>query len=603
MTGSLSPATHFVLPPVKAGVYFRTMRNIKEKISKLTSQVANLDPMDFSVEKPRSDYGDYAVNAAFVLAKRSQKSPNEIAGDIVEKLNTNKPEEFEKIEAVGGYVNFFLSKKYLKDELNEILKKGEKYGSGKPSEKIDKKPIIVEYFQNNVAKPPHIGHLRSAVLGDSLLRVFKFLGYKTISDTHIGDWGTQFGILIYAYKEFIKNGGKKSDIEKDPINELNKLYVDISNKIEKNPELKESGKIEFKKLEDGDGENRKLWQWFVDESKNDFENYRKQLDLLPFDHNFGESFYEDKMESVFGDLKKSGLVIESDGAQIINLEEDGLGIAILKKSDGASTYLLRDLATFVYRVNEFNFYKNLYVVDVRQSHHFEQLFNIAVKMDWDKNPDKTPRNISRHVVFGFMSFEGNAISTRKGNAATLQDVLDEAQKRALEIIKEKNPGLEDKEKAARLIGLAALKYFDLSHNRKTEFNFDWEKALSFEGDTGPYLQYAHTRIHGILRKTNKEIVDKIVYGGEINKHESNLMRKLVQFPDVVEEIIYDYTPNILCHYLFELSQTFNSFYEAARVLQETDKNRRSFRLAIITATAQIIKNGLYLLGIEAPTQM
>ncbi|HYV33408.1 MAG TPA: arginine--tRNA ligase, partial [Candidatus Limnocylindria bacterium] len=430
----------------------------------------------------------------------------------------------------------------------------------------------------------------------------KSQGYKAVSDTHIGDWGTQFGVLLYAYKTL----GDKKVIEKDPINELNKLYVEMSAKIEADESLKEKGKEEFAKLEKGDTENRELWQWFVRVSLEDFEKYRDLLDVLPFDHNLGESFYEDKMPAIIAELKSAGLLVDSEGAQIVNLEDAKKGIAVLVKSDGATTYLLRDLATVKYRVEQMRLYQALYVVDNRQSHHFEQVFEISKRAGWLKDE----ATICKHIDFGFMTLPEGAISTRKGTTISLQNLLDEAGKRALAIINEKNPELENKEAVAKLVGLAAIKYFDLSHNRKSEIMFTWDKALSFEGNTGPYLQYTHARIQGILRKagavvspfmgSQSKTADK---SANYKAQELSVMRKLVQFPEVVEQVAKDYLPNALCNYLFELSQTFNSFYQEVPVTQETDDSLRSFRLKLITATAQAIRNGLYLLGIEAPEEM
>jgi arginyl-tRNA synthetase len=574
---------------------------------KLTSQ---LDVLDITVP-PNPEFGDYSTNAALMLAKKlsagggsasggkGKISPKEAADKIIEEINKIDLEgKLDGITERGGFINFKLSQKFLLDNLAEIIGQADSYGSSSTG---GDKTVIVEYFQNNVAKPPHVGHLRSAVIGDSILRIFRFLGYHAISDTHIGDWGTQFGVLLLAYKTM----GKKSAVEKDPINELNKLYVEMNGRIEKDPFLHEQAKAEFAKFEKGDVENRKLWQWFVMESVADFERYRELLGLLRFDHNLGESFYEDKMPAVLEELRTKGLLAESQGAQIVNLEDKNLGVAVLIKSDGATTYLLRDLATIKFRIGQLHFYKALYVVDNRQSHHFEQLFEIAFRAGWLLGDSP----ICRHVDFGFMSLPEGAISTRKGNTISLQNLVDEAQKRAEKIIEEKNPGLENKKAVAKEVALAAIKYFDLSHNRKTEIVFTWDKALSFEGNTGPYLQYTHARIHGILRKLGSGVVAQFIGPSEPDKsgnysgQELSVLRKLIQFPEVLTQAASDYLPNLLCNYLFELSQSFNSFYQEVPVLQEKDDQLRTFRLNLITATAQVLKNGLYLLGIEAPEEM
>jgi len=575
---------------------------------KLTPHLGILD----ITAPPDPAFGDYSSNAGLILAKKLKTKPKEVAGKIIEEIK--KADSEGKLEAVteqGGFINFKLSQKFLLENLGEINEQRDLYGCSVAGEG---KTIVLDYFQNNVAKLPHVGHLRSAVNGDCLLRVLKSQGYKTISDTHIGDWGVQFGILLYAFKTL------KPDmdvLDKDPINGLSKLYVEMSAKIEAEPELRDLAKKEFKKLEDGDEQNRKLWQWFVDESLKDFEKYRQLLDVLPFDYNLGESFYEKHMPEVLAEFQEKKLISTGETGELyVDLEKFGLGRCILVKSDGATTYHLRDFATYIYRKQKFNFYKNLYVVDNRQSHHFKQLFKALELAGYPAEYD------SFHVEFGFMSLPEGAISTRKGNTISLKNLFEEAQKRAEKIIEEKNPDLENKSSVAKEVALAAIKYFDLSHNRKTEIVFTWDKALSFEGNTGPYLQYTHARIHGILRKdsiggrhpersegsqTKNEILRSDALpqndAGVLSPLELSVLRKLVQFPEAVAQVAGDYLPNLLCNYLFELSQSFNSFYQEVPVLAEKDDQLRSFRLQLITATAQVLKNGLYLLGIEAPEEM
>lgn len=553
---------------------------------------------DISITAPDPQFGDYSTNLALVAAKRLKASPKEVAEKLIAGIRAHDTKGlFSEVYEARGFINLRLSEKALLSNLARILELGDLYGCSMAGEG---KKVVVEYFQNNVAKPPHVGHLRSAVIGDCILRVLKSQGYKTVSDTHIGDWGVQFGILIYAYKEFIKAGGKKEDIEKDPIAELNKLYVDMSAKIDADPSLREKGKEEFVRLEQGETQNRELWQWFVRESLEDFERYRSWLGVLPFDHNLGESFYEDKMPAVLEGLKAKGLItVGETGEQYVDLESRGLGRAILVKSDGGTTYLLRDLATYVFRKGEFDFWKNIYIVDNRQSHHFKQLFGVLELFGHSATAD------SLHVDFGFMSLPEGAISTRKGTTVNLKAWIQEAEKKALQIIEEKNPGLANKQAVASLVALAAIKYFDLSHNRKTEITFTWEHALSFEGNTGPYMQYTHARIHGILRKSADDISRALpeLQDGQLHAAELAVMRKLQQFPEVLEQVARDFLPNLLCGYLFELSQVFNAFYESVDVLKEANPELRLLRLKLITATAQVIRNGLYLLGIQSPEEM
>lgn len=546
----------------------------------------------FTVEQPpKPEMGDYATNVAMVLAKQLKQSPATVAATIKSRIkNQESSVGIAKIEVLGGFINFTLSEEYLKENLDKVIQQAEKYGSANQG---SGKKVIVEYFQNNVAKPPHVGHLRSAVIGDSLKRLFNFLGYEAVSDTHVGDWGVQFGIVLYAFKTF----GDRAVVEKDPIQELNKLYVAMSGKIDENPELRDLCKQEFVKLEQGDVENRQLWEWFVEVSMQDFERYRNLLGLLPFEYNLGESFYEDKMQIVLQELKDKGLVQTGETGELyVDLEAEGIGRCILVKSDGGTTYHLRDFATYKYRKDVIRYWKNIYVVDVRQSHHFVQLFKILEKAGYPAGED------SVHIDFGFMGLPEGAISTRKGNVISLEALIGEAENRAIQIIEEKNPALKDKRVAAGKVALAAIKYFDLVHNRQSNITFTWDKALSFEGNTGPYLQYTFARIHGIGRKSESR-------GGEIksnhtlNEHESAVLRKLILFPEVLEQASQEYLPNLICNYLFELAQIFNRFYEVVPVNQESDDTAYYYRVRLCSATAQVIKNGLYLLGIESPEEM
>lgn len=557
----------------------------------------------FDVSYPKPGFGDYASNAAMVLFKKFNTAPSENPVEFAKALASqlqalDSQSSFSKIEAVGGFINFTLSEKFLIKKLENVLAEAENFGK---SEAGAGRTMIVEYFQNNIAKPPHVGHLRSAVIGDSLVRILQFAGYKTITDTHIGDWGVQFGILLFAYKDFIKAGGSTEQIEKDPVIELNKLYVDMSAQIDAKPELRDLGKAEFQKLESGDAENKELWQWFVKVSLDDFEHYRKLLGIIAFDHNLGESFYEDKMAAVMDLLESKGLVtVGETGEKYVDLEEQGLGRCILIKSDSATTYHLRDFATYIYRKQEFDFYRNLYIVDVRQSHHFRQLFKVLEMAGFPTETD------SAHLDFGFMSLPEGAISTRKGTTISLENLISEAEKRALEIIEEKNPSLVSKEIVAKQVALAAIKYFDLSHNRSTEIVFTWEKALSFEGNTGPYIQYTHARIHGIFRKMGQGFSEEIPMPeitSELVDEEIQVLRKIQQFTEIIESASEQYLPNIICTYLFELAQVFNSFYQEIPILKEEDEQKKNMRLNLIKSTAQVLKNGLTLLGIEAPEEM
>lgn len=566
---------------------------LRFKIKSLLIKVyPELKDQRFSIDTPTNlEFGDYSTNAAFVLAKVKGQNPVQLATEMVKKLNQQEEiKDLFDLEPVQGYINFTLKPAYHIQTIKRILSEKDNFGKIISDEP---KRIIVEYFQNNVAKPSHIGHLRSAVIGDSLVRIFKYLGYQTITDTHVGDWGTQFGILLYAFKA----NGDRAVIERNPIDELYKLYVEMSAQIKENPTLRDKGKAEFKKLEDGDRENRELWEWFVAESYKDFNRSQELLQLLPFDYNLGESFYEDKMPQVIKEFEEKKLITVGEGGEkYIDLEKYQLGRCILIKSDGATTYHLRDFATYIYRKKQFNFYKNLYLVDDRQSHHFRQLFKGLELAGYPAGQD------SLLVEFGYMSLPEGPISSRSGDIIYLQALVDEAIKRALKIIEVKNSELLNKEVVARQVALAAIKYFDLSHNRKTEIKFEWDKAISFEGNTGPYLQYTHARICGLIRKANLK-QDPQISEAPISDNERLMLQRINQFSDTLDLVGENLSPNNLCNYLFELAQTFNSFYQSVPVLSEPDENKREFRLALCLATAQIIKNGLYLLGIEAPTEM
>ena len=488
--------------------------------------------------------------------------------------------------AAPGFLNFTLPEDTLHKNLREIIQQGEVYGA-LPSKRQEK--VLVEYFQPNIAKPLHVGHMRSAIIGDCLYRTEKLFSETVESDTHMGDWGTQLGLLLYAYRQW----GDDAVIEKDPINELNKLYVRINEEIEAKPELREAGKAEFVKLEQGDKENRELWQKFVDWSMERFLRINDLLDISKFDHHWPESFYEDKMPAVLDRLKKEKLLVESEGAQIVDLDSYKLGTAVIVKSDRGTTYLLRDLATYLYRKHEQGFARQVYVVDNRQSHHFKQLFKILELLgEWKAGE-------GAHVEFGFMSLPEGAMSTRKGNVIELDEVVTKAVEKAKTIIAEKNPDLRDSDKVARDVAIGALKYFDLSHNRKSDIVFTWDKALSFEGNTGPYLQYTHARLKSILRKAGKSSGSNPGYKFD-HQIERQILGMLTQYAWKVEA---SGMPNILTDYLYDLATKANQYYQEVRVVQEADEKLRAPRLALLLAVSQVLKNGLYLLGIAAPEEM
>jgi arginyl-tRNA synthetase len=578
---------------------------LKEALEQISPAEAGgiFDSGVIDVAYPKQGFGDYATNAAMVLFKKFNEAPADnpaaFAKLLAEKLSSlDHKQTFSKIEATGGFINFWLSEQYLVHNLETILGAGAQFGK---SDSGAGQKVLVEYFQPNIAKPLHLGHLRTAIIGDSLFRTLQFAGFNVESDTHLGDWGTQFGLLILAYKKW----GEESVVAANPIEELNKLYVRINAEMETDEGLREQGKQEFVKLEKGDSENKQLWERFKNWSWEEFKVIYDDLAVRKADHDWPESFYADKMPAVLDGLRSNGLLKESQGAQIVDLEEHGLGVAVIVKGDGGTTYLLRDLATYIYRKQQ-GFTKQLYVVDNRQTHTLAQTFKILELLGEITSPEDAV-----HIAYGVLSLPEGQMSTRKGTMIGATELIQRAQEQAAAIIQEKNPELANKEAVAKQVMQAALKYFDLSHNYKSDIVFTWDKALSFEGNTGPYLQYTHARINGILRKMNHHPVSSRSAagstppqrGGELVDQEQAVLRKLNQFPEVIAQVAASFTPNTLCNYLFELSQVFNSFYEVAPVVQEEDKTKQAFRIALIAATAQVLSNGLNLLGIPAPEEM
>lgn len=558
-------------------------KSIKAAINKLYPSIE----VDFSVDyAPANIDADYASNAAMVLAKKLGRKPMAVAGEIAGDIG----EIWEIRVASPGFINFKLKEEQLALTVGQVRNEQKNFG------KVDlghNELAMVEYFQLNVAKPPHVGHLRSAVIGDALKRILQFVGYNAVSDTHVGDWGTQFGLLLLAHKTLPHE--KEVDLT-----ELNRLYIEINRQIEGNPELREEAKQEFVKLEKGDEENRRMWKKFLALSKPEYKRSAKMLELLwPFDYDLGEQFYEDKMPEILRRLEEMKLLITGKtGEKYVDLEKHGLGRLICVKSDGGTTYELRDLATLAYRYDEITKKEkaelawNLYVVDVRQSHDFKQVFKTMELLGYDISK-------SKHIAHGFMSLPEGKISSRKGNVVFLEALLEEAKKRALGIIEEKNPDLKNKDRVAEQVGLAAIKYFDLKHNRHSDIVFDWQEALSFEGNSGPYLQYTHARLTNILKKAGY----KPKPASTFSPAEFPLIRQMAIFEDVIRDTATQFQPNVLANYLYVFAEKINYFYHNFPVLQATDKETANLRLDVVSACTQVLKNGLYLLGIDAPEEM
>ncbi|HFI0505621.1 TPA: arginine--tRNA ligase [Streptococcus suis] len=536
------------------------------------------------LEKPKSsEMGDIAF-PAFSLAKVERKAPQAIATDIVEKLDTTG---FEKVVATGPYVNFFLDKDAISHQvLTDVIAKKDQYGQLNIGQGRN---VTIDMSSPNIAKPFSVGHLRSTVIGDALANIHGKLGFKPIRINHLGDWGKQFGMLIVAYKLW----GDKTAVEADPISELLKLYVRINAEAEEKPELDEEARQWFKKLEDGDQEALELWQWFRDESLVEFNRIYEKLDVH-FDSFNGEAFYNDKMDEGIQILEEKGLLQESKGALIVDLERYNLPPALIRKTDGATLYITRDMATAMYRKRTYDFVKSIYVVGQEQINHFKQLKAVLKEMGFDWSDDMT------HITFGLVTKDKKKLSTRKGNIILLEPTLDEAILRALSQIEAKNPNLENKEEVAHAVGVGAVKFFDLKTDRDNGYDFDLEAMVSFEGETGPYVQYAYARIQSILRKAN--FVPSTENNYKLADAESwEIIKHIQNFSTVVERAGDKFDPSLIAKYAINLAQAFNKYYAHTRILDESPE--RDSRLALAYATGVVLKEALRLLGVKAPEKM
>lgn len=572
---------------------------IQEILNKMFEKYKDIG---FEIECPKQKgNGDYSCNVAFALSKSLGESPFEVAERIVREIEKVEDlnNKFSKVEAVKpGFINFYLADAILFSNAVEILNKKEKFGRGKIGEG---KTVVVDYSAINIAKPMHVGHLRSTIIGQSLYNIYKALGYKVISDNHIGDWGTQFGKMIYAYK----NWGDKKQIAKSPIEEMNKLYIRFHKEAENDEKLGDAARLETKKLQSGDDENTKIWKFLVRESLKDADKIYKTLGVK-FDLVLGESHYNDMLSGIVSDAMNRKIAKESEGAIIIDLQESGLPPFLIRKGDGAYLYATTDLATAKYRKEKLKADKILYVVSNEQALHFEQLFASLKLLGYAEGVSMV------HTKFGMVLGEnGKKFSTRKGDTVQLSDLISEALEAAKKALEDKNPGLSQKEKKkiARVVGLGAMKYNDLSQNRLTDISFDWKKMLSFEGNSAPYLQYSFARIHSLKEKyksENKldflkmfEKPDFKLLGEEIEK---DILRQLVRYPESIENAAQENNPHLIALYLFNLATSYNSFYNSCSIMK-SEKNLAKARLALSEAVAVVLKSGLELLGIETVNEM
>ena len=574
------------------------MVNFKEEIAKLiAAEVTDLELSEIQgmIEVPQdSKMGDYAF-PCFKLAKVMRKAPPLIAKNIAEKIADN--EIFEKVEQVNAYVNMFISKEeFVKDVVEDVLEKGDGFGR---SDIGGGKTVIVEYSSPNIAKPFHIGHIRSTVIGNSIYKIYDALGYNVIRINHLGDYGTQFGKMICAYRHW----GNKEDVINEPIKTLLGYYTKFHEEVETHPELDDEAREIFTKLEHGETEEVELWQWFRDESLKEFNRVYKMLGI-EFDSYNGESFYSDKMPRFVKELEEKGLLEESRGAHIVDLEKYGLGVALITKSDGSTLYITRDIAAAVYRKETYDFYKNIYVVASQQNLHFQQWIQILELMGYEWARDCV------HVPFGLVSLEDGTMSTRHGRVVFLEDVLNRAVEQTKEIIREKGVNTDNIDETARQVGIGAVIFNELSNNRIKDYVFSWSKVLDFNGETGPYVQYTYARCASVLRNAGEEAVKKAMEKGLAGVNakyltgESSfaLAKLLYRLPQVVVEAGEKFEPSIVTRHIVDIAQSFNRFYHDEHILVD-DEEEKAAKLALVIAAKTAIKNGLALLGMEAPERM
>ena len=565
---------------------------IGEIISNEIGEIENLDVASL-IEVPTDEkMGDYAF-PCFRLAKEFRKAPDAIAAEIAERLQKNPM--FESVENVNAYVNIKIKRTdFIKDVIEDAVLKGDSFTKSNEGEG---KKVLVDYSSPNIAKPFHIGHIRSTVIGNALYLIYKNLGYDVVRINHLGDYGTQFGKMIVAYRKW----GNKEDVQREPIKTLLSYYTKFHEEAGKNPELDEEARRVFVKLENGEAEEVALWKWFKEESLKEFEKVYKMLNIQ-FDSYAGESFYSDKIPAAVAQLEEKGLLKESQNSIIVDLDQFGLAPALVKKSDGSTLYITRDIAAALYRKDTYDFYKCLYVVASQQDLHFKQLFKVMELMgnQWAQN--------CIHVQFGMVSLAEGTLSTRKGRVVFLEDVLNKAVEKTREVVVEKGVVSENIDRVAEEVGIGAVVFNELAHNRIKDYTFDWDKVLNFEGETGPYVQYTHARSCSLLRKAGKDMVSKAKNLDNIDyeKLTSNTMYELAKLihnmPEVIKEAADRYEPSVVTRHVVKIAQGFNRFYNEERILQG-DATGTVSRLTLVIATKNAIKNGLALLGIKAPERM
>ncbi len=568
------------------------MLDFKEKISEEISKITKIDKNELYeyIEMPSDNkMGDYAF-PCFRLAKTMKKSPQIIANELKDGISLGN--EFEKVEVINGYINFFVNnKKLVENVLEEVEEKRENYGS---SEIGEGKNIVIDYSSPNIAKPFHIGHLRTTILGNSLYKMYKFLNYNCVGINHLGDWGTQFAKLIEGYKRW----GTEYDIENNPIEELTKIYIRINDLCKEDESVLEQCRDNFKKLEDGDEYCVKIWQKFRELSLKEFQRIYDLLDIQ-FDSWNGEAFYTDKMQEVKDILEKNNKLVESEGARVVDLSKEDMPPCIIEKSNGSTTYATRDLAAILYRARTYNFDKALYVTSYEQILHFKQVFETAKYLDLDEKYT----NGLVHVPYGMVMLKTGKMSTRDGNVVKIEDLLKEAIAKVKIIIENKNPELENKEDIATKVGIGAVIFNDLYNSRIKDEIFDWDIMLNFNGETGPYMQYIYVRTKSVLEKVGyipklKDVnLDKL-----LDEDSVKVIKLLYQFNDKIMQAIEKYEPYIVARYLIEVAKTYSSFYNNNKIICD-DKEVQDARIYLTYATGIVLKTGAALLGIKMPDKM
>ena len=563
---------------------------MKEKIAELISKnIEGVDASDIiaSIEiPPRPDMGDYAF-PCFRLAKVMRKAPNMIAADIKEQIGD--VDFIEKIDVAGAYLNFYIKKDIFVKTMIEAAN-SVNFGC---SDLGDGQTICIDYSSPNVAKNFHVGHLRTTIIGNSLYKIYSKLGYKVVRINHLGDWGTQFGKLIVAYKAW----GTKEAVEKDGIAELMKLYVKFHEEADKNPELVDEARAWFNKMENGDEEALSIWQWFKDIS---LVEYKRTYNLLgmDFDYYLGESFYRDKCQTVVDKVKAAGLLKESEGAMIVDLSDYDMAPCIITKKDGSSIYATRDLAAIFYRKDTYNFSKCPYVTGQEQKLHFAQVFKVVELLgnEWAKDQ-------LVHIPYGLVSLEGAKLSTRSGNIIYAEDILKDAIAKSLEIITEKSPNLPNKEDVAKKVGVGAVLFNDLYNQRIKDVSFSWNKVLNFDGETGPYVQYTHARCCSVVRMDeNFDSSAPVNYDLITEQDAIELLKEINRFPAVIKDAADKYEPSVVARFAVDVAQAFNKFYNSTRINVD-DRDLKNARVMLTYLTKNTIAEALNLLGIEAPEAM